>query len=85
MQVNVDTKKEITYRTLINNVKSLAAGLQITHGLKKGQCVALAMPNSSEFVVTLLALTYAGAVVSLINPVYNSRKYFFCDMCNSLH
>ncbi len=72
IQVNIDTKIEVTYGNLIHDIKCLAAGLQ-EHGLKKGQCVALALPNSSEFVITLLAVIHCGALVSLINPVYNTR------------
>ena len=38
--------------------------------VKRGQCVAMALPNSIEFVVTLLAVNQVGAFISLINPVY---------------
>jgi acyl-CoA synthetase (AMP-forming)/AMP-acid ligase II len=35
----------------------------------------MALPNSIEFVVTLLAVSQVGAFISLINPAYTPRMY----------
>ena len=67
----------MTYSELLNNIDSLAAGFQANLGLKKGQCIALALPNNLEFTVTLLAANKCGAAVSLVNPVYTFRQYFY--------
>ncbi|XP_057377432.1 uncharacterized protein LOC130698831 [Daphnia carinata] len=72
--VNVSTMEELTYGQLICDVNHLAAGLQASQGLKYGQCVALAIPNSMEFIVTLLAVNQLGAVASFVNPIYTFRE-----------
>lgn len=72
--------EELTYSQLIHNAKSLAAGLQTSQGLKYGQCVALALPNCTEFIVTLLAVNHLGAVASFVNPVYTPRQCFFFNL-----
>ncbi|EFX65709.1 hypothetical protein DAPPUDRAFT_303557 [Daphnia pulex] len=72
--VSVTTKEEFTYGDLIHDVNCLAAGLQASGLVKRGQCVAMALPNSIEFVVTLLAVSQVGAFISLINPVYTPRE-----------
>lgn len=64
----------MTYKELLNNIDNLAAGFQTTLGLKKGQCIALALPNTLEFAITLLAANKCGVVVSLVNPIYTFRK-----------
>ena len=79
-QVNVITKEEFTYGELIHNVNCLAAGLQAQGLVKCGQCVAMALPNGVEFVITMLAISQLGASVSLINPTYTARKQaYFID------
>ncbi|MFZ2061124.1 MAG: acyl--CoA ligase [Candidatus Binatus sp.] len=37
-------------------------------GLKPGDCVAIVLPNSLEFLVVFLALTHAGLVAAPLNP-----------------
>jgi acyl-CoA synthetase (AMP-forming)/AMP-acid ligase II len=66
---------EFTYGDLIHDVNCLAAGLQTSGLVKRGHCVAMALPNYIEFVVTLLAVNQVGAFISLINPVYTPRLY----------
>lgn len=62
---------------MIHDANCLAAGLQAAGHIKHGQCVALALPNGVEFVITLLAISQLGGAASLINPTYNPRKNFF--------
>lgn len=73
--MNTETKQQTTFSELISSVSSLAAALQHDIGLKKGEFVAVALPNSAEFIITVLAISECGGVVSLVNPAYNSSKY----------
>ena len=52
----------------MDEARNLAGVLQSDFGLSKGQVVALALPNSKEFVVAFLAVLLCGGVVALVNP-----------------
>jgi acetyl-CoA synthetase len=54
--------REVTYRELKDEVRSLAAGL-LRLGLKRGDRVGLLMENGIEASVSLLAVAYIGAIV----------------------
>lgn len=54
--------REVTYRELRDEVRSLAAGL-LRLGLKRGDRVGLLMENGIEASVSLLAVSYIGAIV----------------------
>jgi len=52
----------------LDEAQHLAAALQADYGLVKGQVVALALPNSEEFIVSFLAVLMCGGVIALVNP-----------------
>lgn len=54
--------REVTYRELKDEVRSLAAGL-LSLGLKRGDRIGLLMENGIEASVSLLAVSYIGAIV----------------------
>lgn len=54
--------REVTYRELKDEVRSLAAGL-LGLGLKRGDRIGLLMENGIEASVSLLAVSYIGAIV----------------------
>lgn len=54
--------REATYRELKDEVRSLAAGL-LRLGVKRGERVGLLMENGIEASVSLLAVSYIGAIV----------------------
>jgi acetyl-CoA synthetase len=54
--------REVTYRELKDEVRSLAAGL-LRIGLKRGDRVGMLMENGIEASVSLLAVSYIGAIV----------------------
>jgi 2-furoate---CoA ligase len=58
--------RTLTYRKLIEEVDVIAAGLQ-RQGLRAGDRVAVALPNSFDHCLALLALQRIGAVLALIN------------------
>ena len=59
----------ITYKQFQKYVKSFATGL-MDLGVKKGDVVALHLPNCVQYVVSYFAITRIGAIASGINPTY---------------
>ncbi|MFH1674960.1 MAG: AMP-binding protein [Pseudomonadota bacterium] len=58
--------REISYADLLDRVMRLAGGLQKL-GIKKGDRVAIALPNRPEFVIAYFAILHAGGVVVPLN------------------
>jgi long-chain acyl-CoA synthetase len=65
--------KRITFRELDDLVNRLANALADL-GLKKGDKVALIMPNMPQMVVATYAVFRLGAVVVMNNPLYTERE-----------
>lgn len=63
----------ITYRELEDDAAALAAWLQ-SAGVRKGERVALMMPNLIQYPISLYAVLRIGAVVVNINPLYSARE-----------
>jgi len=59
----------ITYKQFQEYVKSFATGL-MELGVKKGDVVALHLPNCIQYIVSYFAITRIGAIASGINPTY---------------
>jgi long-chain acyl-CoA synthetase len=59
----------VSYFELQNYVKSFATAL-IDFGIKKGDVVALILPNCVQYVIAYYASTKIGAIVSGVNPTY---------------
>ena len=57
----------VSYKTLAEQIERLSGQLR-NAGLKPGECVAIALPNSLEFLVVFLALTHARLVAAPLNP-----------------
>lgn len=64
---------ELTYEQVDQATDALASAL-IDLGLKKGDRVALVMPNTAAFVISYFAILKAGGVVSATNPTYPAEK-----------
>jgi long-chain acyl-CoA synthetase len=65
--------KKITYQDLDELSWDFAAYLQ-SQGLKKGDRVALMMPNLLQYPIALLGSLRAGCVVVNVNPMYTARE-----------
>ena len=65
--------REITYRQLNAEATEFAGWLQ-AKGLKKGDRVALMMPNILQYPVALFGTLRAGCVVVNCNPLYTPRE-----------
>ncbi len=69
----VSMGKEMTYRQLDEESQAFAGWLQ-AKGLKKGDRVALMMPNLLQYPVALFGTLRAGCVVVNCNPLYTPRE-----------
>src|SRR5512137_2892517 len=65
--------KYINYRQLLNYANSFARGLA-DMGLKKGERVALFMPNVPHMVIAYYGVLKAGGVCVTTNPLYTERE-----------
>ncbi|MBP2280581.1 acyl-CoA synthetase (AMP-forming)/AMP-acid ligase II [Psychrobacter sp. PL19] len=69
------TNMEVSYTYAQIDVisKNISAWLQ-SQGLKKGDKVALMMPNVNQYMPIVLGILRAGYVVTSINPMYTARE-----------
>ncbi|MFX1296113.1 MAG: AMP-binding protein, partial [Promethearchaeota archaeon] len=65
--------KEFTYKEMNILVRRFAAGL-IDLGVKKGDVVALWLPNSPHFGISYFAALYIGATITAISPLFVARE-----------
>src|SRR5215469_1033180 len=71
-----DSGQALSYGQLATRVETLArrlAGL----GVRRGDRVALALPNGSDIVLLLLAITALGAAAAPLNPAYTETEFSF--------
>jgi long-chain acyl-CoA synthetase len=64
---------QLTYRQLNDLVSHFAAGLQ-QMGVKKGDRVAIMLPNCPQFIIAAYATWRIGAIVVCCNPLYVARE-----------
>lgn len=64
----------MTFRKLEERSRAFAAYLQNDLALKKGDRVALMMPNLLQYPIALLGILRAGMVVVNVNPLYTPRE-----------
>jgi len=69
--INMDC--ELTFTELGQKAQQFAAYLQST-GLKKGDAVAVMMPNLLQYPVALFGILAAGMTVVNVNPLYTPRE-----------
>jgi len=68
--------KSLNYAEVDAASDALAVGL-IEMGLKKGDRVALVMPNTASFIISYYGVLKAGGVVAATNPTYPAEKMQF--------
>lgn len=64
---------KLTYRQLHQHVESLAAALYRL-GIRKGDRVAILLPNSPQIVIAYYAVLRLGGITVLTNPLYVERE-----------
>jgi long-chain acyl-CoA synthetase len=73
----------MTYAQLENASDAMAAAL-VDLGLKKGDSVAIVMPNCAAFAICFFAVLKAGGIVSAANPTYPPDKMQYqLNDCNA--
>jgi long-chain acyl-CoA synthetase len=70
----INMGKSISYRELDKLSKAFAAYLQKDLGLKKGDAVAIMMPNLLQYPIVLMGVLRAGCTVVNVNPLYTPRE-----------
>lgn len=70
----INMGKSISYRELDQQSTAFAAYLQAELGLKKGDAVAIMMPNLLQYPIALMGVLRAGCVVVNVNPLYTPRE-----------
>ncbi|MGG4452286.1 AMP-binding protein [Brevibacillus porteri] len=65
--------KSITYRELLQLSYQFANAL-IKRGVKKGDRVAIMLPNTPQAVISYYGALFAGAIVVMTNPLYTERE-----------
>lgn len=72
---------DVTFRQFDRLASDFAAYLQNDLGVKKGDRVAIMLPNVIQFPIALFAVTKIGAICVNTNPLYTARemKHQFCD------
>ncbi|HSR85545.1 MAG TPA: AMP-binding protein [Streptosporangiaceae bacterium] len=71
-----DTGGALSYGQLATRVETLARGLAGL-GVRRGDRVALALPNGPDIVLLLLAITALGAAAAPLNPAYTETEFSF--------
>jgi long-chain acyl-CoA synthetase len=66
-------KEKITYKKLKDFTERLATAL-VDIGAKKGNVVALMMPNFPQFIIGYYGILKAGCIVTTVNPLYSERE-----------
>ncbi|MBK9322931.1 MAG: AMP-binding protein [Bdellovibrionaceae bacterium] len=64
----------LTYAELDKKVEEFASFLQNELKLKKGDCIAIQMPNLLQFPVTLFGALRVGLIVVNTNPLYTAKE-----------
>ena len=66
--------KTFTYSEMDYLSKKFAGYLQNELGLKKGDCIALMMPNVLQYPIALFAALRSGIIVANVNPLYTAKE-----------
>ncbi len=69
----ISAQGDISYRELYENVHKMARGLSGL-GVRKGDIVAIQLPNCPEFVIGVLAICSIGAIVQMLHMPYQSKE-----------
>jgi long-chain acyl-CoA synthetase len=70
----INMGKGISYTELDQQSTAFAAYLQTELGLKKGDAVAIMMPNLLQYPIALMGILRAGCIVVNVNPLYTPRE-----------
>ncbi|MFJ8063971.1 long-chain fatty acid--CoA ligase [Psychrobacillus sp. NPDC096426] len=69
----IDGNEELTYTELKNASDYFAAALY-NRGFRKGDRMAIMLPNSAEYIIAYFAVHRLGGIVCQVNPMYQSQE-----------
>jgi len=65
--------RKISYQRLVHETDQIAAALQ-SMGIKKGDRVAVFLPNCPQFIIAYFGILRAGGIVTSTSPIYTARE-----------
>lgn len=68
------TGRTLTYREIDEASRAFAAYLQTALGVRKGDRIAVMLPNVEAFPIALIAIARIGAIQVNVNPLYTARE-----------
>lgn len=77
------TGRKYTYSQLVDGA-SRWAGMLTKMGMKKGDVLAVVMPNCPEYPIVLMGTLMAGVVVSTVNSNYTAGRFVSSFLLNVL-
>jgi long-chain acyl-CoA synthetase len=80
----VHGRRRVSYEELDRSVARCAGGLRAL-GVRAGTCVAIVLPNCTEFIITVLACARLRAVALPLNPLFTQeelRRFLLDARCN---
>lgn len=69
------TGRQYTFAQLRDRCAAVAHRLRTEYGLKRGDVVAISLPNEPEYAIALLGAMEAGLAVTIINPAYTQLEH----------
>lgn len=76
--------KSTTYAKMIKNIEQCAKALK-TIGIRKGDCVTIAMPNCPQSIYMFYAINLIGGVASMVHPLSSEKEIeFYLNESNSV-
>lgn len=72
--IDGDTGEKITHRQLRDLSNQLASGIYNKLNIRKGDCIAIFLPNCIQLPIIFLGALALGVVVTTINPMYTEKE-----------
>ncbi len=76
--------KSTTYKELVQMIETCAKALK-TIGIRKGDCVTIAMPNCPQAIYAFYAINMIGGIASMVHPLSSEKEIeFYLNESNSV-
>ena len=76
--------RSTTYAGLVKNIETCAKALK-TIGIRKGDCVTIAMPNCPQAIYMFYAVNMIGGIASMVHPLSSEKEIeFYLNESNSV-
>ena len=76
--------KSTTYAKMIKKIEQCARALK-TIGIRKGDCVTIAMPNCPQAIYMFYAINLIGGIASMVHPLSSEKEIeFYLNESNSI-